>query len=60
MKVKIDKTSNEEFQKTIASFQNDLIAVFKSLEEDIYNLVAKGEREGWTPEMLINEIDSLI
>ena len=40
--------------------ENDLLAVFKLLEEETLRLLDKAVEEGWTPEQLEREIEALI
>jgi len=51
---------SKEFDTIIAPMSLDLLAFFKLLEEDIYKVTNKADKEGWSPEKLIKEIEGLI
>jgi len=57
---KLGKITSDDFSKMISPFKLDLIALFKIIEEDVYKVLEKGQREGWTPEDIITEVEKLI
>ena len=57
----IDNTiTAKQFESLSSPFVLDLVALFSLMEEDIVKLTRKAQREGWTPDKLIQEISELI
>jgi hypothetical protein len=60
VKLRDVEISKAERRKLQASFERDLLSLFKQLEEEALRLAAQSVEEGWTPEDLIAKIDDLI
>jgi hypothetical protein len=54
------RLSTAEFQDLSLPLQNDLIAIFGVIGDAADRLLDKAVSEGWTPEVLIDEIARLI
>ena len=54
------RLSTAEVQELSLPLQNDLIAIFGVIGDAVDRLLDKAVREGWTPEVLIDEIVRLI
>lgn len=57
--VRDGKLSGNEFSKLISEMEQDLIALFKVIEDDVADIVSQGVSEGWTVEQTMREIDNL-
>jgi hypothetical protein len=55
-----NKVTSEEFDDLSTPMHLDLIAAFNQFQEIVMKKVNEGEKEGWTPEKLINEIEKAI
>jgi len=55
----IDLTQQEakQIQKQMAV---ELVAMYLQMQEDAQKIIAKSEREEWTAEQLIKELESLV
>ena len=54
------RISSDESDSMMSGFETDLNALFRMMERDVNELMAKGLREGWTPEKIVHEIDKLL
>jgi hypothetical protein len=54
------KLSADKFYGLTDDFVLDLIAVYALTQEQMLGLIARAEKEGWTPEELINEMEKAI
>lgn len=52
--------SKDEHERLRSTFERDLIAFYKQLEEEMIRLLIEAEREGWTPEELMLRVDALL
>lgn len=57
--LKEKKIKPDQMNPLIMPLGNDLLAFFKIVEAEVYKKLSQGKKEGWTPDQLINEIDSL-
>jgi hypothetical protein len=53
------KISSKVFEKLSSSFALDLTAVFNLIQEDIFKLLNKANKEAWTPTELLSEIEKI-
>ena len=55
----IDLTQQKakDIQKDMAT---ELVAMYRQMQEDAQKIIAQSEREGWTAERLIKELESLV
>lgn len=58
--INIKKTTQNEFDDLSSTFALDMIALFANMRDDVMDLISRSEREGWTPDQLINEIVGLV
>lgn len=59
-KIKDIHFSDNDVDTLSSSFELDLLSWYKQVEEAAIDLVGKAEKEGWTPEELMAEIDKLL
>lgn len=60
MAVLVDKKiSQNEADYIQAPMEQDLIALFKTLNEAVFEIMDLAQKEGWTPEHLIKEVEDL-
>ena len=58
--VRDGKLSGNEFQELSAEMEQDLIAVFKMMEDHVLNVVKQGVKEKWTVEQTVAEINKVL
>ena len=58
--IKEKKLTQAQFFNMSHPFALDLIAMYSQMQEDMFKLVDKAEKEHWTAERLIDEIGNLI
>jgi hypothetical protein len=58
----IDSTDSTQIEslKNQKQFSIDLVSFYKVLQDDMIRLIKKSEREKWTTEQLIKELENLI
>jgi hypothetical protein len=54
------KVSADRFYSLTEDFVLDLIALYALTEEKMLSLIRRAEKEGWTPEELIQEMERAI
>lgn len=52
--------NSEEFDRLSAPLSLDMTALFSVMKDDVFSLIDKAEKEGWTTEKLITEVRDLI
>ncbi len=58
--IKESRITQDQFTDFSQPFVLDLIALFNLVEEDTVKTISKAQREGWTPDKLIKEVEKII
>jgi hypothetical protein len=54
------KLTSSEYNSISSGLEKDLIALFKTIQEDVEILLQKGYKENWSIETLLKEIEGII
>lgn len=60
IEIKDDKLTHNEAYDMISSMALDLISAFSIAQDRIYDLLTRAEKENWTPDDFVREVENII
>lgn len=54
------KLTRAEFDDMMMPLAKDMEALFNLMQDEVLELTKQAEKEGWTPEQLIKEVENMV